>query len=303
MEAGLDRPASTLNAGVTGVDERQLDLDPLYIAARRVLLDALAALAAHGQAVIVAGAQAIYLRTGSADLAVAPYTVDGDVALDPNLLSTEPTLASAMMEAGFRLKLRDGHEEPGTWARSARVGARDVSIPVDLIVPEGAAQPIGRRGARLGVHGNRAAKRAVGLEAALVDHSPLTIQALDPEDDRSTRAEVAGVAALLVAKAHKLHDRGQGGRSHRLVAKDAADVVRLMQATLPAAVGSTLMSLVDHPVAGKPSKDALTYIDELFGRPGRLGIELATTALAGVIAPDRVGAICTAYVAVLLARV
>ncbi|MHB1783026.1 MAG: hypothetical protein ACYCTE_10115 [Acidimicrobiales bacterium] len=36
-------------------------LDPLYVAARRVLLDALILLAPHGKAVIVVGVQAVYL--------------------------------------------------------------------------------------------------------------------------------------------------------------------------------------------------------------------------------------------------
>ncbi len=58
-----------------------------YVAARKVLLDALMALAPHGRAIIVAGAQAVYLRTGSADLAVAPFTTDGDLALDPGISS------------------------------------------------------------------------------------------------------------------------------------------------------------------------------------------------------------------------
>ncbi len=61
------------------------ELDPIYIAARRVLLDALIALAPHGKAVIVVGAQAVYLRTGLNDvaMAVAPYTTDGDLAIRP----------------------------------------------------------------------------------------------------------------------------------------------------------------------------------------------------------------------------
>ncbi len=68
-------------------------LDPTYIAARRVLLEALIALAAHDRSIIVAGAQAIYLRTGNADLTltVAPYTTDGDLALD---LATSVTTRS-----------------------------------------------------------------------------------------------------------------------------------------------------------------------------------------------------------------
>lgn len=41
--------------------------DPEYVAARRVLLDALAALLAQRNAVVLVGAQAIYLRVGQGD--------------------------------------------------------------------------------------------------------------------------------------------------------------------------------------------------------------------------------------------
>jgi hypothetical protein len=51
---------------------RPQDLDARYVAARRVLLDALTVLAPHGDAIILAGAQAVYLHTGAADLAIAP---------------------------------------------------------------------------------------------------------------------------------------------------------------------------------------------------------------------------------------
>lgn len=57
--------------------------DPEYIRARKTLLDALEALGAHSSAVILVGAQAIYLHTGEGDLAVAPFTTDGDLAFDP----------------------------------------------------------------------------------------------------------------------------------------------------------------------------------------------------------------------------
>jgi hypothetical protein len=40
-------------------------LDPLYVAARRVLLDALDALVNHRDATVLAGAQAVYVRTGA----------------------------------------------------------------------------------------------------------------------------------------------------------------------------------------------------------------------------------------------
>jgi hypothetical protein len=58
-------------------------VDPIYVEARRVLLDALVALAPHRQAFVVAGAQAVYLRAGESELALAPYATDGDLALDP----------------------------------------------------------------------------------------------------------------------------------------------------------------------------------------------------------------------------
>ena len=61
-------------------------MDELYVIARQVLLDALEALGPHRDATILVGAQAIYLHTGDAELAVAEYTTDADLALDPDLL-------------------------------------------------------------------------------------------------------------------------------------------------------------------------------------------------------------------------
>jgi len=75
------------------------EADPRYVAARRVLLDALEALTAHRAAIIVAGAQAVYLRTSLTDLGIAPYTTDGDLALDPTLLGGEPALLHSRREA------------------------------------------------------------------------------------------------------------------------------------------------------------------------------------------------------------
>jgi len=41
--------------------------DPLYVRARAALLDAVEALGAHRDAIVLVGAQAIYLHTGDAD--------------------------------------------------------------------------------------------------------------------------------------------------------------------------------------------------------------------------------------------
>jgi hypothetical protein len=267
------------------------DLDPLYIAARRVLLDALFALASQGKAIIVVGAQAVYLRTGLTDgaMTIAPYTIDGDLALDPALLGAEPELAEGMRSAGFRL------ESPGIWHATERVAGEDVTIPVDLIVPEAASTGVGRRGARLGPHGNRAARRAVGLEAALVDHGPMTVSALDPSDDRRVTVEVAGVAALLVAKAHKIHDRVDGGRPDRLRDKDAADVYRIMQTARPVALRETLGDLLTNPLSAEVTQQALGYMEELFGRRGGDGVAMAQRALRLAIDEAQIATLCVAF--------
>jgi hypothetical protein len=265
-------------------------LDPVYVAARSVLLDALEALAPHGPAVIVAGAQAIYLRTGPGDLRISPYTTDGDLALDPRLLGDTPQLAHAMDEAGFKPSL-----EPGIWLATTLVEGRDIVVPVDLIVPERAIPRRGRRGARLGVHGDRAARRAAGLEAALVDRGAMTIAALDLSDTRTLTAEVAGEAALLVAKAFKVDDRVRSGRRDRVDDKDAADVVRLMRTTSPSAVGEKLVDLFEDPLAGPVCAEAVELLGLLFGRAGRPGVQMATRALRLAMPEPDVETLCVAY--------
>jgi hypothetical protein len=42
------------------------------------------------------GAQAIYLRVGPGDFSVAPYTTDGDLAIDPRRLEDEPALVQTL---------------------------------------------------------------------------------------------------------------------------------------------------------------------------------------------------------------
>lgn len=66
------------------------DQQEAYALARRVLLDALDALGDQRDAVVLVGAQAIYLHTGDTDLAVAPFTTDGDVAINPEKTSGRP---------------------------------------------------------------------------------------------------------------------------------------------------------------------------------------------------------------------
>jgi len=140
----------------------------------------------------------------------------------------------------------------------------------------------------------------VGLEATLIDNGPMQIAPLEPGDARLVTASVAGPAALLVSKAHKIHDRTQRARPDRIVDKDAADVLRLMQTTAPATVGATLAGLAVRPMAGDVTTAAIGYLEALFGRRGRPGIEMASRAMRLAIPAARVEAICTAYTSELL---
>jgi hypothetical protein len=135
----------------------------------------------------------------------------------------------------------------------------------------------------------------VGLEAALVDHGPMTVSALDPSDDRRVTVEVAGVAALLVAKAHKIHDRVDGGRPDRLRDKDAADVYRIMQTARPAAVRETLGDLLTNPLSAEVTQRALGYMEELFGRRAGDGVAMAQRALRLAIDEAQIATLCVAF--------
>ena len=74
---------------------------PEYVAARRVLLDALEALTYHLPSLILVGAQAVYHHTGDADLNVPLMTTDADLAIDTRGLADVPEIGSLLRGAGF----------------------------------------------------------------------------------------------------------------------------------------------------------------------------------------------------------
>ncbi len=162
----------------------------IYVAARRALLDALDALEEHIDSLVLVGAQAIYLHTGEADIAVAATTKDSDIALNPMELKPDPKLEVAMESAGFKHNLRSG--QPGEWVSAE-------GTPVDLLVPSLLGGP-GRRAARISPHDNRAARKVLGLEASMIDNDGMPIKALDDNDERCTEMKVAGPTALLISR-------------------------------------------------------------------------------------------------------
>jgi hypothetical protein len=265
-----------------------VDYDPLYVAARSVLLDALAALGPQREAVIVVGAQAVYMRTGDADITLAPYTTDADLVLEPDQLADEPLIEELMRAARFS---QEG--QPGSWIRTVAVGGRSVNVPVDIMVPEGLAPPGGSRGARIEPHDKMAARKALGLEGAVIDNDLMDIAALDNEDSRSFVVRVAGPAALMVAKLHKLNDRLTAGRADRIADKDAADIYRIMQAVPVAAFIPRLRPLLVDSRAQAVSTAAVEFLGELFGARASQGVQMAVEALRVAIPPERVEAVCT----------
>lgn len=274
--------------------------DPRYVIARRVLLDALQVLDDQLDAIVLVGAQAVYLRTGEADISVAPYTTDGDLAVDSDKLRPSPLLDDLMSRL-FEPKSGAGDaREPGIWIQTVRINGENFEVPIDLIVPEGIAPPGGTRGARLGPHGNRAARKAAGLEAAVVDNDVLPIPALEPEDGRIVKCRVAGSTALLIAKAHKIQDRlDKSDKPERIVDKDAADVYRLMQATPPDLVVATAANLLTDRRVAEPSRHGLELLRQQFGARRAPGIEMAVRSLRLGVPEDRIRAFCVAYVAAL----
>lgn len=271
--------------------------DPLYVAARRVLLDALEDLQDHRDAIIIVGAQAVYLRTGDANVGVAEYTTDGDLAVNSDRLASRPLLEEVM---GRRFEHAQGSGsavEPGIWTQTVDVGGQQVKIPVDLIIPSGIAPPAGTRGARLGEHGKRAARKSSGIEVAIVDNDYLVVGALDPADTRRVEVPVAGPTAMLVAKAHKIGDRlARADRPDRLIDKDAADVYRLMQTTPPSVVNAVLDELGDDQRIAGPAAHGMELLRQQFGAPHAPGIEMAVRALRLGVPEDRIRAVCTGFV-------
>jgi hypothetical protein len=259
-------------------------VDPEYVEARRVLLDALEALGPHRKAVVLVGAQAIYLRVGEGNLQVAPFTSDGDLALNPNDLADEPLLAEALLSAGFSLAVK-----PGTWARHA--------VQIDLMVPSAIGGP-GRRSAQLGPHGAEVARKAKGLEAALFDVDLLSLAALDPADARTITVAVAGLSALLVAKLHKLAERE--GTPARGSAKDGLDVLRILQGAELAELGATLVRLEAHPNAGAVTSEARPLLRRLFATPSGHGTDMAVRASLGLEEPATIRSACAALATELL---
>jgi hypothetical protein len=239
-----------------------------YVVARKVLLDALETLEPHLGALILVGAQAVYLHA-PAGVAQPPYTTDGDLAIDPELLATKPDIGAALEASGFRRG-----PNPGAWLSHEGVG-------VDLMVAAGSQASSKHRSALLAGHPSYTARRTRGLEVALRDHSPQVLHAFDPSDRRSAKIQVAGPAALVVSKLVKLQERLDVGKPGRVVAKDAGDLLRLLRACDAQAMGSRLASLRKERNLAITIDPALACLMTQLAVPRSPLVTLTLEALAG----------------------
>lgn len=260
--------------------------DPLYVKAREILLDALEALGPHRASLVLVGAQAIYLHTGEADLAVAPYTTDADLVIDPQTLADRPDVGASLEAGGFV-----AGDQPGQWLKEG--------VRVDLMVPEAVAGP-GRRGVRLGAHGKRAARKARGLEGALVDAGAHEVASL-VGGARRLEVMVAGPASLLVSKLHKLAERRD--EPGRLKDKDALDVLRILRGIPTADLAARLRRLQHDSRSSAVTEEAIGHLRALFGSTDTLGAGFAARALEGLEATDTIRASCAALTQDLLAAI
>lgn len=263
----------------------------LYMLARRTLLDALDALDDHRNAIVLVGAQAVYLHTGeSSDIAVSPFTTDADLALDPSILEPVPDLKALLRAAQFSPK----PNTVGIWEKRQEVdngGGTPLILTVDFLVPATMGGRRGKgRGADLGQQGKDVARQARGLEATFVDQDQMDVEALESGDNRHYRIAVAGPTALLIAKVHKIGERLD--EPGRLKPKDALDSLRLLRAIETPQLAQTFKTLRADPRSREVAEEALTLLERLFATQDSEGSRLAVQAVGPLDDPATIAASC-----------
>ena len=233
------------------------------LSSRRLLIDTISALAAFSDAITVVGAHAVHIWAqdvlGPVDMQA---TRDADVAVNPVFVAPDPKLLDIMARIGVTPAVPD---RPGVYGYADEsalpLGERTT---IDLIVPEAYAGA-GRRAARIPGQ-QRSASRAVGLELAVWDRHRRTLAAIDDPTDR-IEAWVAGPAALLVAKAHKVHERlGQvATRPDRLRPKDSGDIALLMMVSRAENVAEVMTTQSEeHPETAPAVSQAARWLVEMY---------------------------------------
>lgn len=174
-------------------------------------------------------------------------------------------------------RLGRASRQPGQWYRGA--------AQVDLLVPERLAGS-GRRAVTVPPHDGQSLRRVRGMEASLVDHDMMPVPALDANDPRTIKLQVAGPMALIVSKAHKLHERLGEGRGDRIQPKDAHDLYRLLLAVQAETLVQVARRLLGDDMSREATTDAIGYLQELFADERAPGPSLVADAETIAGTPD-----------------
>ncbi|HEY0383522.1 MAG TPA: hypothetical protein VGC72_15135 [Candidatus Elarobacter sp.] len=202
------------------------------------------------------GTHAVYLRAPENDLGIPAFTLDGDLAVNPNLVAGSRAVRARLAEVGFDLRdLQSGLYE----RRDADIGVRRAAR-VDIFVPAAFEYAWSSEG-----YDARAAMVQPGLEACLVDCSPMELATLDDGGPRLTASvHVAGIVALLVAKGWKIGERYvQGPEAFAEVRKDISDIYRLLRASEPEYNATTLRVLRDNRHVRESVRTGSRHLREL----------------------------------------
>jgi hypothetical protein len=122
---------------------------------------------------------------------------------------------------------------------------------------------------------------------------------LSAEPEISTcKIMVAGPAALLVAKAHKIRDRLAEEKPDRIADKDALDVVRLLRGSREEDIAERVRRLLAlrstgaevQRAAALVTEEALDFIRVAFGVPGGRGCDMAVRAARGALGEEELRA-------------
>ena len=126
----------------------------------------------------------------------------------------------------------------------------------------------------------------------------MSLPPLDATDTRAFEIRVAGPAALLIAKAHKIADRVG---SSRLSDKDALDVFRLLRGTTTDDLVARFATLLGDTRSEASTRRGLELLRTQFEAPGAAGVEMAVRATATLMDPDEVEGSLRALVSDLIA--
>ncbi|WP_433227850.1 hypothetical protein [Actinomadura formosensis] len=114
--------------------------------------------------------------------------------------------------------------------------------------------------------------------------------------------KVAGVAALLVAKLHKISERVDKPR--RLNDKDAHDIYRVMIDSETEELAERFLPLLGDPISSGPTKEALQHLYDLFAvGPSATGSAMAGRAEEGIGEPETVALAVSLLAADVLAAI